>query len=84
MNNYSSAYFEVGQIFNASVISNQSPILSLSSPQNLLSSILYTADSSNQLTTIVNGIMQIENGQHIKGEQIKENFIEAMRQLKNR
>ena len=84
MNNYSSSYFEVGQAFNASVISDQSPLLSLSSPQNLLSSILYTADSSNQLTTIVNGVIQIENGKHINGDRIKENFIEAMKQLKNR
>jgi formimidoylglutamate deiminase len=84
MNNYASAYFEVGQAFNASIISDHSPLLSLSSSENLLSSILYTADSSNQLTTIVNGVVQIENGQHIKGEQIKANFIKAMKQLKNR
>jgi formimidoylglutamate deiminase len=84
MNNYSSTYFEIGQTFNASVISNQSPLLSSSSSQNLLSSILYTADSSNQLTTIVNGVVQIQNGQHINGEQIKESFLEVMKQLKNR
>ncbi|MEY3236314.1 MAG: hypothetical protein RI883_415 [Bacteroidota bacterium] len=84
MNNYSSAYFEVGQVFNASVVSDQSPLLSLSSSENLLSSILYTTDSSNQLTSIVNGVVQIENGQHVKSDEIKSKFIETMQQLKNR
>jgi formimidoylglutamate deiminase len=84
MNNYSSTYFEVGQVFNASVVSDQSPLLSLSSSENLLSSILYTADSSNQLTTIVNGVVQIENGQHVKSDEIKSKFIETIQQLKNR
>lgn len=84
MNNFNSNYFEVGQSFNASIISKESPLLNLSSSENLLSSILYTADASNQLTTIVNGEKLIEHGQHIGRDKIAQRFTETIRQLKNR
>jgi formiminoglutamate deiminase len=84
MNNYSEEYFKVGEPFNAAIIDANSPLIATASNQNKASSIIYTADSSHQLGTIVNGKLLAFRGQHIHGEAIKSNFIQTLNELKNR
>lgn len=84
MNNYSLEYFKIGDQFNASIIDANSPLIATASMHNRASSIIYTADSSHQLGTIVNGELLVFRGQHVKGEEIKTKFIKTLNELKNR
>ena len=84
MNNFSTDYFKIGETFSASIIGASAPLLACTSIENVASTILYTADSSHQLATIVNGEIQAENGKHLKKEIIETNFIKTLTELKSR
>ena len=84
MNNFSTDYFKVGETFSVSIIDASAPLLACTSIENVASAILYTADSSHQLATIVNGEIQAENGRHNKKETVEANFIKTLSELKNR
>ncbi|MFT5858837.1 MAG: formiminoglutamate deiminase [Flavobacteriaceae bacterium] len=83
MNNFSSAYFKVGEALNASVVDERSPLLASCSETNLASTILYTSDAAQQSATISNGVY-MENGKSTAYDQIKSDFIATLNQLKNR
>jgi hypothetical protein len=74
----------VGETFSTSIIDASTPLLASTSFENIASTILYTADSSHQLATIVNGEIHGENGRHTKKEIVEENFIKTLSALKNR
>ncbi|GHM99945.1 formimidoylglutamate deiminase [Cytophagales bacterium WSM2-2] len=76
--------FETGRPLDAVVFNSKSHLLGETSEKNRLSTILYTSDSSRILGTIVNGKWIVKNGHHNSGRIIKDNFIKAMRALKNR
>ena len=82
MNNFEESYFKVGEYFNASIIDASSPLLAMTSNNNLASSIVYTSDATNQLGTIVNG--QYIERENDKQQIIKENFTRTIKELKNR
>lgn len=84
MNNFSEAYFEIGDQLNAAILDNNSPLLATSSMKNLTSSIVYTADASQQWGTIVNGRLVASNGKHHKQDDITTNFIKTIKELSNR
>ncbi len=76
--------FEIGKPFDAVVFNAQSHLLAETSGKNRLATILYTSDSSRILGTIVNGKWMVKNQHHQSGKVIKENFTQAIRELKNR
>lgn len=76
--------FEIGQDFDALVISANSLLLANTSPENLLSTIVYSADVTMFLGTIVQGAWKIKNQTHPKGEELFNNFQKAIIALKNR
>ena len=82
MNNFEGSYFKVGESFNASILDATSPLLAMTSNNNLASSIVYTSDATNQLGTIVNG--QFTARENDKQQVIKENFVQTIKELKNR
>lgn len=78
------AFFEKGQAFDAIVLDAQTPILAVCAKENLAATIVYASDVSMHLGTMVNGEWVIRKGQHEKGAAIKEGFIKALKELKNR
>ena len=84
MNNFESEYFKVGEPFNACVFEASAPLLANCSDQNLASTLLYSSDSNMQLATISHGKMIVNNGKHIKQDDIRSRFSEVMKELKSR
>jgi formimidoylglutamate deiminase len=84
MGRKTSDHFEVGQPFDALIVSATSHLLADTSEKNRLASIVYTSDSSRNLGTIVNGKWVVKNQHHQNGHAIKVAFAKAMRELKNR
>jgi formimidoylglutamate deiminase len=77
-------HFETGKPFDAIVYNAQSHLLAETSDKNRLATLLYTADSSLTLGTIVNGRWIVKNQHHVNGQAIKSAFSKAMRELKIR
>jgi len=84
MNNNTNDFFEIGAPFNANIFDATSPLIATSSIKNLASTIIYAADATMQIGTISYGKMIITHGNHEKKEAIKNRFIRAIGQLKNR
>jgi formimidoylglutamate deiminase len=77
-------HFEIGQPFDALIVSATSHLLADTSEKNRLASIVYSSDSSRNLGTIVNGKWVVKNQHHQNGHFIKVAFAKAMKELKNR
>jgi formimidoylglutamate deiminase len=84
MNNFSTDYFKVGESFNAVLMNAKSPIVATSSLKNLLSTFVYSSDSSMQYGTIANGKLVVKEGQHINQDNVHSDFINTINKLGNR
>lgn len=84
MNNYSTAYFKIGDFFNAVLIDAKAPLIACSSLENLPSTILYATDSSMQYGTIANGRLVVKEGKHVLIEEITNNFQSTIKVIANR
>ena len=83
MNHFVSDYFKEGEKLNACII-GKAPLSSVSGNQNLLSTILYTAESSQIKGTISNGMMVVNEGKHINEGRILRSFVSSISELKVR
>lgn len=72
-------FFEMGQPLDAIVFNAKSPLLSSSS--NVLSSIVYTADSGDILGTLINGSWIVKEQRHERETIIKSKFNAALKEL---
>ncbi len=77
-------HFALGQPMDAIVYNAQSHLLASTSDRNLLSTLVFTADSSKNLGTLVNGAWVVKNQHHVAGRKLKDDFAKAMKELKNR
>ncbi len=84
MGRKTSDHFEIGQPFDALVISATTHLLADTSEKNRLATILFAGDSSRNTGTIINGKWVVKNQHHQNGHAIKVAFAKAMRELKNR
>jgi formimidoylglutamate deiminase len=84
MGRKTSDHFEIGQPFDALIVSATSHLLADTSEKNRLATIVYTSDSSRNFGTIVNGKWVVKNQHHQNGHSIKVAFGKAMKELKNR
>jgi formimidoylglutamate deiminase len=66
------------------VYNAQSHLLAATSGKNRLSTIVFTADSSRNLGTLVNGAWVVKDQHHVRGRKLKDDFAKAMSELKNR
>ncbi len=82
MNNFESDFFKIGEKLNAVVYSSKSPLLHTSQPNNLTSSIIYTADARTNVATIVNGKLIDKNNNDF--EKIEHDFIQTIQEIGNR
>lgn len=84
MGRKTSTHFEVGQPFDALIVSATTHLLADTSEKNRLATILFTGDSSRNIGTIINGKWVVKNQHHQHGHSIKVAFAKAMRELRNR
>jgi formimidoylglutamate deiminase len=84
MGRNTSDHFEIGQPFDALIVSATTHLLADTAEKNRLATILFTGDSSRNLGTIINGKWVVKNQHHQNGHTIKVAFAKAMRELKNR
>ena len=84
MGRETSDHFEIGQPFDALIVSATTHLLADTSDKNRLASILFTGDSSRNMGTIVNGNWVVKNQHHQNGHDIKVAFAKVMKELKNR
>lgn len=84
MGNYNEEYFKIGDYFNASLYTANSPLLSTSSLNNITNTILYSTDTSVQLGTITNGKLVCYKGESKNNKKIKQNFIDSISKIGNR
>jgi formimidoylglutamate deiminase len=81
MGNTATEYFKVGEPFDAIVIDATRPLIATSTPDKLLSTLIYAGDPSFLLGTITNGNWQMKNGRHTKYEEVLANFNKAMAEI---
>lgn len=84
MNNFCSDFFKIGEPLNASIIDALPPLISTSSIENLTSTIVYSTDSTMQLTTISQGKLIVNNNTHILEEDVRRHFGSTMKELASR
>ena len=82
MNSFNEVYFEVGQPFNACVISSKHPLIQMSSDINLLNTIIYSSDETMQKGVIVNGKRRLKDDDY--ENEVDANFRKAIKELGNR
>lgn len=84
MNNFGVEYFKVGKPLNAGVFNAEHPLIELTSPENLLNTIVYSSDETMQKRTIANGKRVVVNGKHIDSKAIRDEFRACLKVLQNR
>lgn len=77
----SSDFFEVGDPFDAVVYHGDSPLLSAAGVEHLLPTLLYTADGSAILGTIVDGDWIVRNHHHKHEDEIFRDFRQTMKTI---
>lgn len=80
----SSNYFEVGKSLDAVVIDANNPLMITSQKANVLSTLVYSGDSSFLLGTIVNGGWKVKNQRHFTNESNVSRFRKAICELRIR
>ncbi len=73
--------FAVGMPFDAVVADAHAPLITAGPPASRLSTLVYAADSSVWLGTLVNGRWRIRNGQHEKQAAICNAFARAVQKM---
>lgn len=84
MGNEEQEYFQIGAYFDAVLISAETALMGSTSLDNLTSTIVYSSDVSMQYGTISKGRLLVQGGQHEKADQIRDEFVQTIRQLKSR
>jgi formimidoylglutamate deiminase len=74
-------FFDIGCAFDAVVYSTHLPGTSQAYNEHLLPSLIYTADSSAIIGTLVNGRWIIKGHEHSHSQSIRERFSAAVREL---
>lgn len=84
MNNYSTDYFKVGEVLNATTYSDDHILLKSAKEKNLLSTIVYTADATTTSSTISRGKLVVLEGKHLQNDIISNKFLSTLKELGNR
>lgn len=84
MGHPSEQFFAVGAAFDAVVMNANAPLLATSGEKNLSNTIVYAADATHILGTLVQGEWKAKEGRHMHSEAISGDFITAMRDLQSR
>ncbi|HEX9651889.1 MAG TPA: formimidoylglutamate deiminase [Cyclobacteriaceae bacterium] len=80
MGDSTTGYLDPGNALDAFVVEDSHPLLASNKPEFLLSTIIYTFDSSQMLGTMVDGKWAIR-GQHPQYEKLSRDFLEAVKEM---
>ncbi len=84
MDNIETAFFKIGRPFDALIIDSENHLIKSTSPENMMSTILYCTDVSINIATIVNGEWIINKQRHRDQTKINNDFIKAIKDLGER
>lgn len=76
-----SNFFETGKPLDAVIYRGDSPLLSVAGSENILSTLLYTADGLSVAGTIVDGDWITKDGHHKNFEEILKDFQGAVKRI---
>ena len=79
-----SNFLTVGDSLDAVIINANTPLISVSTPENILTTLVYSGQPNDLLGTLVNGQWLIKKQNHIKQEEIQNSFVKSMNQMKIR
>ena len=79
-----SNFLTVGDSLDAVIINANTPLISVSTPENILTTLVYSGQPNDLLGTLVNGQWLIKKQNHIKQEEIQNSFVKSMYQMKIR
>jgi formimidoylglutamate deiminase len=79
--NNSKTFFEIGKPFDAVILDANAPLLSDLNEAQLLSKVVYTADSRLISGTIVNGKWIVQDGHHQQQERILQSFKQTLKAI---
>jgi len=74
-------HFALGQPMDAVVYDACTPLLGNTSLDNILSTLVYSADSSKSLGTLVDGRWIVKDQEHISGTEIRSEFSRVIREI---
>ncbi|CAN5185858.1 formimidoylglutamate deiminase [soil metagenome] len=77
-------HFKIGQALDALIVDSTSYLLHSTQLKNILTTLVYTGDSSNNLGTLVNGQWVVKNQLHQANASISSKFQAAIKKLTNR
>jgi formimidoylglutamate deiminase len=76
--------FSIGNPFDALILKASDPLLENAAQENLMATIVYTANPSTTLGTIVAGEWIVKNGEHKRASEIRSTFNHHMKNIPRR
>ncbi len=81
MGNDNEAYFGIGQPLDAVIYKANTPLLATATKDNWLSTLVYAADTSWNMGTMINGQWVVQTNNHRNRENIEKRFVHAIKGL---
>lgn len=73
--------FSIGSSFEAVILKASDPLMENAALENLMATIVYTANASTCLGTIVDGEWVVKSGEHKNGDQIRTTFNHHLKNI---
>ena len=79
-----SNFLTVGDCLDAVIINANTPLISVSKPENILTTLVYSGQPNDLIGTLLNGQWLIKKQKHINQEEIQNSFVKSLCQMKIR
>lgn len=76
-----SNFLTVGQSLDAVILNANAPLISVSKPENILATLVYSGQSNDLMGTLINGQWVVKNQKHLNQEAVQTSFTKSMRQI---
>ena len=76
-----SNFLTVGQCLDAVILNPNTPLISVSKPENILATLVYSGQSNDFMGTMINGQWVVKNQKHLNQEAVQTSFTKSMRQI---
>ena len=76
-----SNFLTVGQRLDAVILNANTPLISVSKPENILATLVYSGQSNDLMGTLINGQWVVKNQKHLNQEAVQTSFTKSMRQI---
>ena len=65
----------------AVIFDANTPLISVSKPENILATLVYSGQSNDLMGTLINGQWVVKNQKHLNQEAVQTSFTKSMRQI---